>query len=161
MNSEKLHISTLHLGDNEFSTVGVKLIGDFLESDTFLTKLYLNDNKIELDGASELSDALCVNSYLKFLSLGNCGINDEGFKHILSSLSVNRSLECLHVWKNEISDSTAEMLLEVLENYNASLSEMLIFGNEITNIDEFTEVISKQTLNKLLKSPRQVQEISE
>jgi Ran GTPase-activating protein (RanGAP) involved in mRNA processing and transport len=143
MNSEKLHLTTLHLGDNEFTSVGVKLIGDFLESDCYLSKLYLNDNKIDQDGASDLSDALCVNGHLKFLSLGNCGINDEGFKHILSSLSVNRSLETLHVWKNEISDLTAEMLIEVLENYNATLSEMLIFGNEITNLDEFTMVICK------------------
>ena len=42
-----MHISTLHLGDNEFSAAGVKLIADFLESNTDLQKLYLNDNDID------------------------------------------------------------------------------------------------------------------
>jgi Ran GTPase-activating protein (RanGAP) involved in mRNA processing and transport len=141
MNSEKIHIRTLHLGDNQFTAVGVKLVADYLESDICLSKLYLNDNGIDSEAATDLSDALCVNTGLKFLSLGNCGLADEGFKHILSSLSVNRSLESLHVWKNGITDLTGEMLLEVIEKYNSSLTEMLIFGNEISNFDEFNSVL--------------------
>ena len=141
MNSEKINLRTLHLGDNQFSSVGIKLISDFLESDTSLAKLYLNDNSIDVEAASDLSDALCVNTGLQSLSLGNCSLSDEGFKHILSSLSVNRSLESLHIWKNGITDLTAEMLLEVVEKYNSTLQEMLIFGNEISNFDDFQTVI--------------------
>ena len=140
MNSDKIHINTLHIGDNEFTAVGIKIIADFLETNRDLNKLYLNDNEIDSEAASDLSDALCVNVGLKFLSLGNCGLNDEAFKHILSSLSVNWCLETLHVWKNNITEVSAEMLLEVIEKYNPSLGEMLIFGNDIEDIDEFIKV---------------------
>ncbi|OMJ72863.1 hypothetical protein SteCoe_28603 [Stentor coeruleus] len=156
MNSDKVHINTLHLGDNEFTTVGVKLIADFLETDKDLCRLYLNDNQIDLEGCSDISDGLCMNNTLKFLCLGNCGLNDESFKHILSSLSVNRGLETLHVWNNSISDLTAEMLLEVVEKYNPTLKEMLIFGNQIDNFDRFSTF-----LNSLLKSSRESTSISE
>lgn len=161
MNSDKVHINTLHLGDNEFTAVGVKLIADFLETDKDLCRLYLNDNQIDLEGCSDISDGLCVNGTLKFLCLGNCGLNDEGFKHILSSLSVNRGLETLHIWNNSITDLTAEMLLEVLEKYNPSLKEMLIFGNQINKFDKFSTVTSTQLLNSLLKSSRESTSISE
>ncbi|OMJ81006.1 hypothetical protein SteCoe_18619 [Stentor coeruleus] len=156
MNSDKVHIKTLHLGDNEFTSVGVKLIADFLETDKDLRRLYLNDNQIDLEGCSDISDGLCVNDTLKFLCLGNCGLNDEGFKHILSSLSVNRSLETLHIWNNSITDLTAEMMLEVLEKYNPSLKEMLIFGNQIEKFDRFSTL-----LNSLLKSTRESTSIIE
>ena len=159
MNSETVHLGTLHLGDNDFTTVGVKVMADFLEGDRDLTKLYLNDNDIDAEAASDLSDALCVNSSLKFLSLGNCSLSDEGFKHILSSLSVNRSLDTLHVWKNRFSDTSAEMLLEVLENYNPVLKEMLVFGNDIEDIDEFIKVLNMQNLNVMLISNRTAKSI--
>lgn len=133
----------MHLGDNEFTAVGVKMFADFLENDLDLKKLYLNDNDIDSEAASDLSDALCVNTSLTFLSLGNCGLNNESFRHILSSLSVNRKIETLHVWKNNFSSDLADMLLEVLENYNPVVREMLVFGNDIEDIEEFTEVIEK------------------
>ena len=81
MNGDKIKLETLHLGDNEFTNVGVKLIADFLEGDKFLEKLFLNDNDIDSEAASDISDALCVNNTLKFFSLGNCSIGDDGFKH--------------------------------------------------------------------------------
>lgn len=140
MNGEKIRLETLHLGNNEFTNVGIKLIADFLEGDKFLEKLFLNDNAVDSEAASDISDALCVNGTLKFLCLGNCSISDEGFKHILSSLSVNRALQSLHVWGNSITDVTAEILMEIVENYNPVLNDVLIFGNCIEDSEGFSRV---------------------
>lgn len=140
MNGDKISLETLHLGDNEFTNVGVKLIADFLESDKCLRKLFLNDNCVDAEAASDISDALCVNCTLKFLCLGNCSIDDEGFKHILSSLSVNRGVESLHVWGNSITDATAEILMEIVENYNPVLNDVLIFGNCIEDCEKYVKV---------------------
>ena len=58
----------------------------------------------------------------------------------MKGLSVNKTLETLHVWNNQITEVSADMLLEIIQRYNNSVQEMLIFGNNIENIDAFIQV---------------------
>ena len=148
-------METLHLGDNDFSEVGIKLLSEWLESNTSLIKLFLNDNEMGEEGVAHISEALCCNKTLRFLSLAACGIIDETFKPMLACLSVNENLESLHIWGNLLTEKTSELLLEVLRKHNHVLSDLQLFNNPIQdydivklvrNIQELDEMIGKNTL---------------
>jgi hypothetical protein len=87
-----------------------------------------------------LSEGICANRSLKLLSLANCGIDDTGFKPMLAALAVNEALESLHVWGNFLTDETAELLLDVLNQHNHTITDILIFNNPIDNIEDFSQV---------------------
>ena len=130
----------MHLGDNDFTEVGVKLLAEWLESNTSLVKLFLNDNEMGEEGVAHISEALCCNRNLKFISLAACGIIDETFKPMLACLSVNETLESLHIWGNLLTDKSAELLIEVLRKHNHNLSDLQVFSNPIQNYDLFKMV---------------------
>jgi len=113
----------------------VKLLSEWLESNSSLVKLFLNDNEMGEEGVSHLSEALCSNKTLKFLSLAACGVMDESFKPMLACLSVNESLESLHVWGNLLTEKSAELLLEVLRKHNHVLVDLQLFNNPIQDYD--------------------------
>ncbi|CAG9328452.1 unnamed protein product [Blepharisma stoltei] len=143
LTSEKFHLETLHLGDNEFTSSGLKILAEFIENDTSLVKLFLNDNDFEGDGLGDLSEALCANRNLKFISLANCGITDENFKPILACLSVNETLESLHIWNNLLTQESAELILEVLRRHNNTLTDLQIFGNQIEDYESYKEELNE------------------
>lgn len=97
LTSEKFHLETFHLGDNDITSNGLKVLSELIENDNYLVKLFLNDNDLEGDGLSDLSESLCANHKLIFLSLASCGLTDESFKPLLACLSVNETLESLHI----------------------------------------------------------------
>lgn len=140
MSSDKFMLETLHLGDNEFTEVGVKLLAEWLESSTSLDKLFLNDNEMGQEGLSYISEALCCNKSLKFLSLAACGIIDEMFKPMLASLSVNETLESLHIWGNLLTNNTSDLLIEVLKKHNHVLTDLQVFSNPIDDYEGFKSV---------------------
>jgi Ran GTPase-activating protein (RanGAP) involved in mRNA processing and transport len=118
----------------------LKLLSEWLETNTSLVKLFLNDNEMGADGISSLSEALCCNRNLKFLSLAACGIIDETFKPMLACLSVNEALESLHIWSNLLTEKTAELLLEVLRKHNHVISDLQAFSNPIQDYEGFQVV---------------------
>lgn len=141
LSSDKFFLETLHLGDNKFTEVGIKLLAEWLESSTSLEKLFLNDNEIANEGLIWVSESLVCNKSLKFLSLAACGIVDESFKSLLASLSVNETLESLHVWGNFLTVNSVELLIEVIRKHNHVLTDLQIFGNLIEDYENFKSVI--------------------
>lgn len=151
MSSDKFLLETLHLGDNEFTEIGVKLLAEWLDTSTSLNKLFLNDNEVGQEGISCISESLCCNKNLKFLSIASCGILDEMFKPMLASLSVNETLESLHIWGNLLTSLTSDLLLEVLRKHNHVLTDLQVFSNPIDDYDFFKQVFFMQELDLILQ----------
>jgi len=82
-----------------------------------------------------------VNKALSLLSLGNCGISDQSVKPLVAALSVNEHLQSLHLWKNKLTEQSAELLMEILKRHNNSLTDVQLFGNEIEDFEEVQEAI--------------------
>ena len=141
LSSDKFFLETLHLGDNKFTEVGLKLLSEWLESSTSLEKLFLNDNEMGQEGLASISESLVCNKNLKFLSIAACGIIDETFKPLLASLSVNESLESLHIWGNYLTSNSAELLIEVLRKHNHVLTDLQMFSNPIEDYESLKLVI--------------------
>lgn len=138
------------MGNNNFTEVGVKLLSEWLESNTSLIKLFLNDNEMGQEGVSYLSESLCCNKTLKFLSLAACGIIDESFKPMLACLSVNETLESLHVWGNLLTEKSSDLIIEVIRKHNHVITDLQVFNNPIQNYPEFILVNYIQELEEIL-----------
>jgi Ran GTPase-activating protein (RanGAP) involved in mRNA processing and transport len=136
-------LETLHLGDNKFTEVGVKLLAEWLETSSSLEKLFLNDNEMGQEGVSYISEALVCNKSIKFLSIAACGIIDDTFKPMLASLSVNETLESLHVWGNFLTLMSAELIIEVLRKHNHVLNDLQLFNNPIEDYEMIKVVRDK------------------
>lgn len=75
----------------------VKIISDFLKTNTTLTSLDLDCNHVKDEGAADLADALTVNTTLTFLGLRYNRINDKGAIAIAKALDHNKTLTSLNL----------------------------------------------------------------
>jgi Ran GTPase-activating protein (RanGAP) involved in mRNA processing and transport len=103
-------------------------------------QLFLSENSFDVEGIEALSEGLCSNSHLKLLALSKCTLDDEAFRPLIAALSVNETLESLYLWGNELTDRSAELLLDVLSQHNHSLYDVKVFDNPIPNYDDFQTV---------------------
>lgn len=157
LTSGKFHLQTLHLGENQFGSDGVKALAEYLENDESLQQLFLSDNPMDLEGMEALGESLCVNKTLALLSLGNCLVTDDSVKPLIAALSVNEHLQSLHLWKNKLTDASAELLMEILKRHNNTLTDVQLFGNEIDEYEVIMEAIREMLgQNKGLKEAEAV-----
>lgn len=156
LTSGSLHLTTLHLGDNDFSSAGLIALCEYLPDDTSLTSLFLCDNMLEIEGTDVLGQALIANNTIELLSLANCGLTDDSIGPILASLAVNEQLKGLHLWGNELSEQTCALLKETLRKHNHSLTDILLFSNPIadyeTSIEELNRLLNQNKSLVLIDS---------
>jgi len=86
-------ITTLHLGENKSTSVGLMGLFEVLENDKTLKNLYLNDTLLLDDSAKALNRMLVRNKTLSLLNIGNCGVDDETISFLKCGLMFNQGLK--------------------------------------------------------------------
>lgn len=145
LTSGSIHLTTLHIGDNNFTAAGLVALCEYLPDDTSLTSLFLCDNLLEVEGTEVLGQALIANNSLELLSLAHCGLTDESLGPLLASLAVNERLQSLHLWGNELSDQSCVLLNETLRKHNHSITDILLFSNPISEgpLEELSSLLNQ------------------
>jgi len=89
----KLACTTLHIGDNKPTSIGLIALFRSLEINNTVKNLYLNDTLIYDDVAKAINRTLIKNSTLELLNIGNCGLDDESISLMKYGLMYNKSLK--------------------------------------------------------------------
>jgi len=124
-------ISTLHLGENKPTSVGLMGLFEALEDNKTLRSLYLNDMILFDDAAKALNKMLVKNKTLELLNSGNCGADDETLAILKPAFMFNQTLKSLFLWGNRISTNGGYFLKAMLQDYNTSITAMALSDNNI------------------------------
>eukprot|EP01017_Pseudomicrothorax_dubius_P025250 TRINITY_DN2706_c0_g3_i4.p1 TRINITY_DN2706_c0_g3~~TRINITY_DN2706_c0_g3_i4.p1 ORF type:complete len:301 (-),score=90.55 TRINITY_DN2706_c0_g3_i4:98-1000(-) len=143
-------IKNLNLCDNNFTSKGAIHLFRALEKTIHLKQLVLNINKLDVVDVKALAVALAKNKSLESLFIGKCNLDDHSASIIANALSMNKTLKTLQLWGNKITDEGARALMEVLENYNSTITCIDLDDNPIS--DEVLEDI-----NDLVKQNNDIQ----
>lgn len=126
-------ITTLDLHCNQFGSVGIRAIADWLKKPTCkVTTLDLNNNKqIESHDTAYLFEAMTHNSSVTSLSFA--GMKEYADSAAIASmLRSNMTLTKLNMFANKIGDEGAVMIAAALMK-NRVLSELILGANDIKN----------------------------
>jgi hypothetical protein len=100
-------IEKLCMGQNEIGDKGTKYIAEMLRVNKTLQELRLHGTMIGPEGFGSLGDLLRVNSTLRKLDLsGNPGIRDGQYRNLFEGLRVNRGVEFLGLYGRSVPGVT-------------------------------------------------------
>jgi NLR family CARD domain-containing protein 3 len=105
---------------------GTSLLADGLKCNTVL----LYNNNIGNDGAAVLGEALIINTSLTDLRLSFNRVGDEGAAALGAALEDNATLTELDMEHNRIGEEGATLLLKALMEFNITLTELYLSGND-------------------------------
>eukprot|EP01126_Amoeba_proteus_P059163 TRINITY_DN7702_c0_g1_i3.p1 TRINITY_DN7702_c0_g1~~TRINITY_DN7702_c0_g1_i3.p1 ORF type:complete len:551 (-),score=173.27 TRINITY_DN7702_c0_g1_i3:178-1830(-) len=150
--NENTSLTQLTVYGNKIGDQGAEAIAKTLESNSILQELNIGNNEIGDQGAGHIARALEKNNKLNLLDLRGNFIGDKGAGQIAASLTKNKSLTQLDFGVNMLSSEGAKKFAEVLENNrSASLINLFLYGNKITD-DGFKALqLSLQTNSRLRK----------
>ncbi|XP_063774857.1 leucine-rich repeat-containing protein 73 isoform X2 [Pseudophryne corroboree] len=133
------------------SATRVQQLAQGLQSNRSLQSLFLHGNPLTDTGLSLLTPALAVHPSLVSLDLGDCLLGDEGIRlicgllppdgakpgdHIASMLAVcvasSRTLEVLDLEGTGLSNQSAQILLDMVQNYPTPLKSLVLSENKIS-----------------------------
>jgi hypothetical protein len=126
--AKRIIMTTISLIDGNLNSDAMKIIGNWLKSNTTLTSLTLTNNQITCDGASLLAKALMVNTTLTKLNLSENKIGNRGVNAFFQMLNTNNTITSLAFSDNKISDTGVVSL----EN-NTALTTLNLRNNKIGN----------------------------
>lgn len=131
LKSEGSMLSTLHLGENKPTSVGLMGLFEALENNKTMRSLYLNDMLLFDDAAKCLNKMLVKNKTLDLLNLGNSGADDETLAILKPAFMFNQTLKSFFLWGNRISNNGGYFLKTMLQEYNTSITAMALSDNNI------------------------------
>ena len=143
--------TTLDLGFNSVTSIGVSIISNALGNSTTIQRLYFGNNQVADDGVKQLAFSV-GNSTLFVLGLSTNGITDLGAQHLGEILKINRHLTVLGLENNKISDRGVELLADALK-YNNTLQRLLLAENTMisgSSVDALIDMLQRNhSLNRL------------
>jgi len=131
LSSQKLQLTTLHVGGNDPTSKGLVPFLKSLHSNTSIKNLSLNDIPLNSESLQALNKMLVKNKSIEQLNIGGCGITAEGIELLKSGLMFNSTLKTLHLWGNKIKDSGATMLHDIIQDHNHTLVTVTLPSDEI------------------------------
>ena len=162
LNSIGLHLTLLRIKNCHLEDDGIKILAQYLETNTTLENLYMEDSMVTYVGSSYLQSAIEKNNTLTYLQLSHVFYNHSPYK-IIEALIKNKSIETLDLSNNTVYNSTF-MILNTMLQCNTTLIS-IYFGD--TLYDELfyglyqlwsTTMITNTTLKKLHFSPNNILE---
>uniref|UniRef100_A0A6B2L038 Leucine Rich Repeat family protein n=1 Tax=Arcella intermedia TaxID=1963864 RepID=A0A6B2L038_9EUKA len=135
-----LNVSVLDLSGNEdLSTEGAQIIGNYLKSNHTLRVINLSNCQIGDPGIISIFNGLMQNSSLKCINLSDNKFGPEGISSLASYLAVNNTLETLNLSssvfslsRNTIGDEGAEMIGKSLSQ-NHGITNLNLSNNQISS----------------------------
>lgn len=100
-------VEVFDLSDCGLSSKGIKLLCEFLETNTSIAHLSLLCNDFGDEGAEHVADMLCTNRSIRELHISFCLVGPRGLGSIFDALTTNdvlRKLSCLDNVDENISD---------------------------------------------------------
>ncbi|XP_071500649.1 uncharacterized protein [Diadema antillarum] len=168
--SANTSLKTLSIANNKTDTDSAETVGVMLTSNQTLRSLDLSNNQLGKDFLSRcIGPAVSTNESLTCLNISSCGATD--LKALMEGLQENSTLTSLDLSHNQISDSSAfiEGLATILKKStcaikelnvrncgikdsglqtlggslreNTSLIKLHAGGNEVTNLDVFSQML--------------------
>ncbi|XP_072174367.1 uncharacterized protein [Diadema setosum] len=168
--SANTSLKTLSIANNKTDTDSAETVGVMLTSNQTLRSLDLSNNQLGKDFLSRcIGPAMGTNKSLTCLNISSCGATD--LKALIEGLQENSTLISLDLSHNQISDSSAfiEGLATILKKStcaikelnvrncgikdsglqtlgeslkeNTSLIKLHAGGNEVTNLDVFSQML--------------------
>jgi Ran GTPase-activating protein (RanGAP) involved in mRNA processing and transport len=125
-------LESIEFDDNSISDAGSSAVAQSLCENTVLTRLFFNGNCIGLAGATTLAEMLHVNTSLQELGLGRNSICSEAAVAVAIAVALKRNttLARLDFGSNRICDVGAMAILDMLADYNCTLVQLNLEGNE-------------------------------
>ena len=121
----------LSLGGNKITSIGAVSLAAALSTNTTLVRLYLSNNRLSDKGVKLLAKALATsNQTLKILNLQENDISDTGAEYVAEMLKTNTTLIGLWLDKNEIGNVGARILSDALTNHNTTLEYLGLSKNQ-------------------------------
>eukprot|EP01125_Pyxidicula_operculata_P006329 TRINITY_DN2199_c0_g2_i2.p1 TRINITY_DN2199_c0_g2~~TRINITY_DN2199_c0_g2_i2.p1 ORF type:complete len:1168 (-),score=315.14 TRINITY_DN2199_c0_g2_i2:335-3838(-) len=117
----------LDLSGNSFKDTGAFYISGTLKLNTTLTYLSLSDTQME-KCKTLIVDIINHNHVLKTLDLSENKIDDKSVPEIITALRTNTSLMTLNMCANQIADNGAQLILDYMHTFKATL---LFNGNPL------------------------------
>src|SRR5579883_1915550 len=140
-------LETLDLFGNYLHSQGVIALASKFEYFPALTTLRLGKNNIGDEGLIAISEAF-PKSRLLSLNVSASGITDKGVMALAEALKRESSIQKIDMSQNLISDTGANALIEVLEEYNHTLTDLVL------NHTDISEALLKK-INSLLETNKQ------
>lgn len=125
-------ITSLNLGLNNFSNIGIAIIAEALKDNITLTELNIGWNGIGEDGARAVGESLKHNTGLKTLHIDRNPLGDKGAEALSMGLKENSTLTDLIIERSEISNAGGKALALALTE-NKTLEELRINDNPLEN----------------------------
>ncbi|CAD5123907.1 DgyrCDS12214 [Dimorphilus gyrociliatus] len=123
----------LDLSDCEIEGAGVKILSKLIEQENKLVNISLSFNSATESTWNKLFKTLGDSKVLRTLSLDKCGLTDRNLIVFCDSLRVNDVLTSVDLENNNITDEGAQLLLEIIQNENKSLTVITLTpGNSIS-----------------------------
>jgi Ran GTPase-activating protein (RanGAP) involved in mRNA processing and transport len=123
-------LKNLILMNNRISDLGCVYLSELLLTNSVICQLDISYNCITEKGIEILSKTIANNSTLTHLDIGNNQIGDTGCKLFAECMKINKSIEILDVSYNHIHSDGICSLCEEGINYNRSIREFSVRGNE-------------------------------
>jgi len=120
-------LETLKMNNDSIAKKAKERLGDMLSCNKSLTCLCLSRNPLS-DGVDFIFNGLKANTSLIRLELAGCNISDSSMEVMSEMLKVNKTLQSLCLWDNDVKDVGAEKI--DLEG-NTSLTELNLSTNKI------------------------------
>jgi hypothetical protein len=152
--SDQITCSTLHIGENQFTSKGLVPFMKGFQTNSTIKHLYMNDIVFQSDGIRAMGKGLSTNTTLQSLNLGNCAIDDESINLMKNFLMVNKTINTLHLWKNQISSEGAAVLCEILEKQNHTLTLLSLSDNFIDDEELLAEIKAFLKQNEEFLNPK-------
>ncbi|XP_007896433.1 leucine-rich repeat-containing protein 73 isoform X1 [Callorhinchus milii] len=130
----------------------VKQLAEALQNNRSIHSLFLHGSPLTDSGLAALNPALSLHPSLASLDLGDCMLGDEGMNlicgllppdgaksgdHIAGMLAVavasSRTLEVLDLEGTGLTNQSAQIFLEMVENYPTSMRNLIIAENNISS----------------------------
>lgn len=108
-------IETLNLASCGLTHEGIKVLCNYMKTNTTITDLLVWGNAIGDEGARHIADMLRVNKTLQSLNLSNyTSIGPEGLRHLAEGLAANDTLNSLILFFNYFEDGHLQSLFQGL-----------------------------------------------
>jgi Ran GTPase-activating protein (RanGAP) involved in mRNA processing and transport len=144
-----ISLEHLDLGYNSIGDVGMTAIAQTMTQ----KELYLSGNEISAVVLTSLADSLKKITRLTDLWLDSCSIDDEGAAILASALKSNTTLARLNLGHNKIGNVGAKAILDALTEYNTTLTQLDLDGNDDISPTLLSSIASMVAANESSTRP--------
>ncbi|XP_048763915.2 leucine-rich repeat-containing protein 74A-like isoform X2 [Ostrea edulis] len=115
MISENNNMTELNISWNQFRIPGAKCLARGLRDNMKLKLVNASWNGLDDEGAMAFSDCLANNAVLTELDISRSRIGNMGYAQVMRALKKNEDLEVLRIGKNNITEETVKVSIDLLK----------------------------------------------